>query len=497
MNYYIGIDIGTSSTKSVVFNSSGVALFDSTYEYELLTPNPSWAEQRPNDWFNATISTLKDIAKKYPTIRGIGLSGQMHGLVILDKDDNVLRNSIIWCDNRTVKEKEEIEKIIGKDKIKSITGNEAMAPFTLAKLLWVKNNEPEIYSKISKVMLPKDYIRYMLTGEFKTEYSDASGMQMVDIYNKCFSKEIINAFGFKEEWFPTIVESYEISGYVKPIIRNLVGFDSNTFVVGGAGDQAAAAIGSGIINPNDISVVLGSSGVVFNPIKKEQINPNLPVQVFMHAIPDTYHIMGVTNGCGLSYKWYKENLCNYEIEKSNRENKPVYEILNEEASLSIPGSNGLLYLPYLNGERTPHNDPYATGVFIGIRQSTTKNDFTRAILEGVAFSLRDCYEMLDKKKYNVYVSGGGAKGKLWREIIASNLKTPLYRIEQSEGGALGVAILAMVAAKEYESIEAACKSIIKIKDSTSPNQTYYEIYDKQYLAFRNCYKSLKDFFKNK
>lgn len=496
MNYYIGIDIGTSSTKSVVFDSKGAALFDSTYEYDLLTPNPGWAEQRPNDWFNASINTLKDIAKKYPTIKGIGLSGQMHGLVLLDKNDNVLRNSIIWCDNRTVKEKEEIERVIGKDRIKEITGNEAMAPFTLAKLLWVKNNEPEIYNKIDKVMLPKDYIRYMLTGEFKTEYSDASGMQMIDIYNKRFSNEIIDAFGFKKSWFPKLQESYEISGYLKPIIRNLVGFDSQAFVVGGAGDQAAAAIGSGIINPTDISVVLGSSGVVFNPIKKNQINPNLPVQVFMHAIPDTYHIMGVTNGCGLSYKWYKENLCNYEIEKANIENKPIYEVLNEEASNSKAGANGLLYLPYLNGERTPHNDPYATGVFVGIRQSTTKNDFTRAILEGVSYSLRDCYEMLDKKQYKVYVSGGGAKGKLWREIIASNLKTPLYRIEQSEGGALGVAILAMVAAGEYPSIEDACKSIIRVKDQTNPNTIDYDIYDKQYESFKKCYESLKDFFKN-
>ena len=488
MSYYLGIDIGTSSTKTVCFDNCGNALMSSSYEYDLYSPKPGYAEQNPKDWLDAVIKSIKDILTKYKDIKGIGLSGQMHGLVLLDKNDNILRNSIIWCDNRTTYEKELIENVIGSLKIKEITGNDAMAPFTLAKLLWVKNNEPEIYSQINKIMLPKDYIRYMLTGEFKTEFSDASGMQMVDIYNKCWSSEILNAFDIDINKLPKLIESSDISGY----ITNKELFDlgmKNTFVVGGAGDQAASAIGNGIIKPNQISIVLGSSGVVFNPILKEEINSKLPVQVFMHAIKDTYHIMGVTNGCGLSYKWYREELC-----KDLKED--AYEVLNQGASEVAPGANGLVYLPYINGERTPHNDPYATGTFIGIRQNTTKNDFTRSILEGISYSLRDVYVLLPKKKYDIYLSGGGAKGKLWREIIASNLNRNILRINNTEGGCLGVAILAMVAAKEYENVSDAVKNIITIKDLTKPNKEYKEVYNRNYKLFKKAYKSLKSYYKS-
>ena len=449
LKYFLGIDIGTSSTKAVLFDELGTSLLSSSSEYDIISPKPGYSEENPNDWLNATIKSIKDITQKYPIIEGIGLSGQMHGLVLLDKNDNILRNSIIWCDNRTSKEKEEIDKNIGNKRIKEITGNDIMAPFTLAKLLWVKNNEPEIYSKIAKIMLPKDYIRYMLTGSFTTEYSDASGMQMLDIYNKCYSKEILDKFEIDINHLPKLQESVEISGYIKPDLALKLGLKNIPFVVGGAGDQAAAAIGNGIILPSDVSIVLGSSGVVFNPILKEDIKPNLPVQVFMHAIKDTYHIMGVTNGCGLSYKWFKDNLCKSERIDAISNNQSVYEIINQEALSSPAGANGLLYLPYLNGERTPHNDPYATGTFVGIRQNTNKDDFARAVLEGVSYSIRDCYSLLKPNRYNVYLSGGGAKGNLWRQIIADNLKCDIYRVEQ-EGGALGVAILAMIAAGIYK-----------------------------------------------
>lgn len=495
MCFYIGIDIGTSSTKSVLFDEKGSPLLSSLYEYDIISTKPGYAEENPKDWFDAVIKCLKDITKEYPNINGIGLSGQMHGLVLLDKNDNILRNSIIWCDNRTSNEKKEIEEKIGKERIKEITGNEAMAPFTLAKLLWVKRNEPDTFSKIDKIMLPKDYIRYMLTGSFTTDYSDASGTQMVDIFNKRYSKEILDAFSIKESWLPKLKESTDITGYLKEDIKQILNLNSNTFVVGGAGDQAAAAIGSGIINPTDVSIVLGSSGVVFNPIKKEDINPNLPVQVFMHAIKDTYHIMGVTNGCGLSYKWFKETFCAEEEQQALKQEISIYDLLNEKASRSNPGSNGLLYLPYLNGERTPHNDPYATGTFIGIRQSTTKEDFTRSILEGVTYSLRDCNSLLDEKDYKIYLSGGGAKSSLWREIIATNLKHEVLRIDQNEGGALGVAILAMVADGKYSSVEEACAKIIKLKDITKSVKENEHIYDKQYEQYKNLYKSLKDFYK--
>ena len=495
MSYFLGIDIGTSSTKSVLFDENGNSLLSSNYEYDIISPKNGYSEENPLDWFNATLKSIKDIAKKYPNITGIGLSGQMHGLVLLDKDDNLLRNSIIWCDNRTEKERIEIETKIGKTRIKEITGNDAMAPFTLAKLLWVKNNEPEIYKNIDKVMLPKDYIRYMITGSFTTEYSDASGMQMLDIFNKCYSKEILETFDININWLPKLLESADISGYIKDDLVKELGLSNKPFVVGGAGDQAAAAVGSGIISNQDISIVLGSSGVVFNPILKEEINPNLPVQVFMHAIKDTYHIMGVTNGCGLSYKWFKENLCDFEEQASQSSKVPVYELINERAEQSAPGANGVIYLPYINGERTPHNDPYATATFVGIRQSTRKDDMARSVLEGISFSLRECYELLPKKDYRIYLSGGGAKGTLWRQIIADNLKKNIYRIEQQEGGALGVAILAMVANGTYKTVQEAKDSIIKTKDITEPNKDNFGKYDERFDSYKALYKALKDFYK--
>lgn len=495
LKYFIGIDIGTSSTKSVVFDENGNPLLSSSYEYEIISPSPGYSEENPLDWLNATIKSIKDITKQYPIIEGIGLSGQMHGLVLLDKNDRILRNSIIWCDNRTSKEKQEIEDKIGKNRIKEITGNEVMAPFTLAKLLWVKNNEADIYNQINKILLPKDYIRYMLTGSFSTEYSDASGMQLVDIFNKCYSNEILNKFDIDYNWLPKIQESDEVSGHIKDELLFELGFKNKPFVVAGAGDQAAAAIGNGIVKPSDVSIVLGSSGVVFNPILKEDISLNLPAQVFMHAIKDTYHIMGVTNGCGLSYKWFKDNLCDAERLEAQNANKSVYEIINKEALSSNIGANGLIYLPYLNGERTPHNDQNATGTIIGIRQNTTKNDMARAILEGISYSIRDCYSLLKANNYNVYLSGGGAKGELWRQIIADNLKCDIFRIEQQEGGALGVAILAMCAAGVYKDVYEAKEKIIKIKDITRADKLSFDKYDKKYEAYKALYQYLKEFFK--
>ncbi len=496
MKYFLGIDIGTSSTKAVLFDEMGKSLLSSSEEYDIISPQSGYSEENPLDWLNATINSIKKITKDYPIVEGIGLSGQMHGLVLLDKNDRILRNSIIWCDNRTSKEKEEIENKIGKRRIKEITGNDAMAPFTLAKLLWVKNNEPEIYKQITKVMLPKDYVKYMLTGSFSTEFSDASGMQMLDIYHKCYSHEILDAFDIKEEILPKLTESADVCGYIKPELLEALGFKNKPFVVGGAGDQAAAALGNGIIQPQDISVVLGSSGVVFNPILKEDIKLDLPVQVFMHAIKNTYHIMGVTNGCGLSYKWFKEKLCDYEIEAAKKLNEPAYELINKLAANAKAGSSGLIYLPYLNGERTPHNDPYAQGSLVGIRQYTSKADIARSILEGVSYSIRDCYSLLKKGSYNVYISGGGAKGELWRQIIADNLKCDIYRIKQQEGGALGVAILAMIAAGLYKDANEAKKKIIEIKDITKAKEENYSIYDKGYNAYKALYLSHKDYFKN-
>lgn len=482
MKYYLGIDIGTSGTKAVCFDKTGKVYADVTKEYPLYNPKPLYAEQDPKDWYEAVCLAIKDITRQGYDIAGIGLSGQMHGLVLLDKDDNVLRNSIIWCDNRAIEEGKEIENTFGNERLKAITGNDCVPAFTLAKLLWVKNNEPDIFNKIDKVCLPKDYIRYMLTNSFMTEYSDASGMQMLDIYKKEFSKELLDYFEIDINWLPKLIESQDISGYIKDDLAKELGLSNECYLVGGAGDQAAGAVGNGIIKRLEASIVLGSSGVVFTPIEKEDIKSINAMQVFMHAIPNTYHVMGVTNGCGLSYKWFKENLAK----------ELSYNELNDLAQNSY---QNIIYLPYLNGERTPHLDPYASGTFIGIRQNTNLGDLTRAILEGVAYSLKDCFNLLPQGNYHVRISGGGAKGKLWRSIIASVLNNSVERICQQEGGCLGVAILAMVANKEYNSIEEACNTIISRLDIEEPNLIWIDRYSKGYELYKKAYLSLKEYYK--
>lgn len=484
MKYYLGIDIGTSGTKTVCFNELGKVMITTSYSYDMDVPQHGYAEENPSDWVTAVKDTIKRITKEGYLISGIGLSGQMHGLVLLDDKDCVLRPAILWCDNRAIDEAEELIHHFGNQRMKAITGNPVIPSFTLAKLLWVKRNEPEIFSKISKIMLPKDYVRYILTGSFTSEYSDASGMQMLDIEKKCFSKEIVDYLELDLDKLPNLIESQDISGYILPTLQEELGLSDRCFVVGGAGDQAAAAIGNGIIERGDLSLVLGSSGVVFSPVDKQDIKET-SLQIFMHAVPNTYHIMGVTNGCGLSYKWLKETLFSAKS----------YAELNDKAGQAHPLAGGLIYLPYLNGERTPHLDPYATGTWIGIRQNTKESDIIRSVLEGVAYSLRDCYHLLPKDSYHIRISGGGAKGHLWRKIIASCLNEKVERIVQDEGGALGVAILAMVADGVYSSIKEATDRIIKVMDETLPDPEWSHSYDKGYELYQAAYLSLKKYYK--
>lgn len=487
MNYYIGIDIGTSSTKSVLFDSLGKSISSFSSEYDIISKSIGYAEENPLDWFNATILTLQKISKVEINgkIKGIGLSGQMHGLVLLDKEDNLLRNSIIWCDNRTNNEVELINKVIGVEKIKQITGNIALSAFTLAKLLWVKNNEPDIYLKISKVMLPKDYIRYMLTKNFVSEYSDTSGMQILDLNTKKYSQEILDKFDIPLSFFPKLIESVEISGFLTEEIQKITGLEE-VFVVGGAGDQAAGAIGNNVITSGDVSITLGSSGVVFAPTKNLVISKNGEFQTFFHAIENTFHIMGVTNAAGTSLKWCHNNL--YNKEKTYEEIMCLCEDI-------VPGSNGVFYLPYLMGERTPHLDPFASGCFFGLRNTTNKEILSRAIIEGVAYSIKECYELIELEKEKVYISGGGAKSSLWRTIISSMIDNDLIQIYEDEGPALGVAILAMVAGKEYKDISSACSKIIKISKKTTKNTEFERYYKEGYLIYKELYSANKNIFK--
>lgn len=484
MNYYIGLDLGTSGIKGVVFDNKGNVISSHLEEYDIISPKNGYAEENPNIWLDKTILVLKKMAELdiKNDIKGIGISGQMHGLVLLDKDDNVLRNSIIWCDNRTDKEKQYLENTLGNDYLKGITGNVAMAPFTLCKLLWVKNNEPKIFDRIDKAMLPKDYINYMLTKNFTTEYSDASGMQMLDIKNREFSKELLDKLNIDINILPKLIKSYEVVGYLTEEIQQLTGL-GNVFVVGGAGDQACGALGNGIIKSTDASIVLGSSGVVYSPIDELFISQYGEIQTFITTESDRYHVMGVTNGCGTSLKWLRDNITNISYD--------AMMLLAEEANV---GSNGVIYLPYLMGERTPILDSKATGLFVGIRNNTEKKDIIRAVIEGVGYSIKDCFNLIPGKTAKVLISGGGAKSRLYREIIASMIDKEVVQIKQDEGPALGAAILAMVGNNEYKSLEHAVDKIIKIDNVTKPNKAWVKYYNEKYKIYKEIYKANKNIY---
>jgi xylulokinase len=502
MNYLIGIDIGTSGTKTVLFDIEGNTISSALKEYPMEQPHIGWAEQNPEDWWDATYNTIKQVIIKSgvdpKNIKGIGLAGQMHGLVLLDKDNKVLRPSIIWCDQRTDKECEEITKLIGKERLIEITANPALTGFTASKILWVRNNEPEIYAKVAKILLPKDYVRFMLTGTFATEVSDASGMQLMNIAERNWSNEVLEKLNINIEFLAPIYESQVISSYVSSEAALLTGLLEKTPVAGGAGDQAAGAIGNGIVKPGVISSTIGTSGVVFAYTDKVTIDPKGRVHTFCHAVPNTWHIMGVTQGAGLSLKWFRDNFCTAEKETAELMEIDPYVLMGEEAEKSQPGCEGLIYLPYLMGERTPHLDPFAKGVFFGISARHTKRDMLRAVMEGVGYSLKDSLEIIKEMGIDVKevrASGGGGKSPLWRQIQADLYNSEVITINSTQGPALGVAILAGVGAGVYPSVATACERVIKTVTSQKPNKQNIELYDKYYEIYKSLYPALKDQFK--
>lgn len=502
MEYLIGVDIGTSGTKTVLFDAEGKVIGSALKEYDVIQKKIGWAEQKPESWWDATRESLKEIVQKSGVdakkIKGIGLSGQMHGLVLLDKDGNVIRDSIIWCDNRTTAEAKQIEEIVGREKLVSITGNPAIAAFTLAKLLWVRNNEPENYAKINKVLLPKDYIRYRLTGSLMTEVSDASGMQMLDIKKRDWSDELLEILDINKDFLVKVVESHDITGYITEEVAAQTGLSTKTAVVGGAGDQAAGAIGNGIVHSGDVSATIGSSGVVFAYTDSVVTDVEGRIQTFCHAIPNTWHVMGVTQGAGLSLKWYRDTFCKEEKEEATKRGCDVYEILTDQAREVAAGSDGLMYLPYLMGERTPHMDPYASGVFFGVRATQGKGHMVKAIMEGVGYSLLDCLELIRANNIpitSIKMSGGGGKSDVWRQIHADLFDTEVKTINVSEGPALGVAILAGVGTDIYKDEKEACEKIIGIKKTQVPIAENVAYYKKFYPVYKELYKNLKATFK--
>lgn len=502
MRYVIGVDIGTSGTKTVLFDENGNSVASYLVEYPLYQPKIGWAEQDPEDWWNATHTSIKAVIDKSGVnpddIKGVGLSGQMHGLVLLDENGKVLRKSIIWCDQRTVAEADDLTKKIGRDRLIEITGNPALTGFTAAKILWVQKNEPEVYAKTAKILLPKDYIRYMLTGEYATEVSDASGMQLMDIKNRCWSDEILEKLNIDKNLLGKMYESCEVTGTVHKAAAELTGLKVGTIVVGGAGDQAAGAVGNGIVKPGIVSSTIGTSGVVFAHMDNIQIDKEGRIHTLCHAVPGKWHVMGCTQGAGLSLKWYRDNFCHAEMDAADGMDVDPYYLMDQQAAKIAPGCEGLMYLPYLMGERSPHNDPNAKGVFFGLSAKHTKYDMLRAVMEGVAYSLSDCLEVVKEMGIDaseVRASGGGGKSKLWRQMQADMFGCDINTINVSEGPALGVALLAAVGAGIYSSVPEACEATIKVKETMKPIAENVETYKKYFPIYQGVYKALKPQFK--
>lgn len=503
MAYLLGIDIGTSGTKTVLFDETGNTIASALEEYLLYQPNIGWAEQDPEDWWQATAASIRKVLVKSRVkaadISGIGLSGQMHGLVLLDEENKVLRRSIIWCDQRSTAECEQITSLIGAERLIEITANPALTGFTASKIMWVKNNEPDIFEKAKKILLPKDYVRFRLTGEFATEVSDASGMQLMDIAGRCWSAEVLSKLGIERSQLADLYESQEVSGKVNSFGASQTGLLEGTPVVGGGGDQAAGAVGNGIVKPGVVSSTIGTSGVVFAYLDRISIDTKGRVHTFCHAVPNTWHVMGVTQGAGLSLKWFRDNFCTAEKSTAELMNVDPYVLMDQEAEQVRPGSNGLLYLPYLMGERTPHLDAYAKGVFFGLSAKHDKRDMIRAIMEGVVYSLRDCLEIIGGMGVNVSeirASGGGGKSRLWKQMQSDIFGTGITTINSSEGPALGVALLAGVGTGVYKNAAEACDTAIKVKSVQQPDMELYNKYSKFYILYGQLYKSLKKDYKD-
>ena len=484
--YYIGVDLGTSALKLVMMKGNGELVKTVSKEYLLYFPRSGWSEQNPTDWFLAVKERLKELAAcADEKIAGISFGGQMHGLVILDKDDNVLRPAILWNDGRSTEETDYLNNVIGKEKLSKLTANIAFAGFTAPKILWVKNNEPEIFSKISKIMLPKDYISYMLSGNFSTDYSDASGMLLLDVKNKKWSKEMIDICSISEDMLPKLYESYEPVGDIKPELAKELGLNEGIKIVAGAGDNAAAAIGTATVGEGACNISLGTSGTVFISSKNFGVDNFNALHSFAHA-DGNYHLMGCMLSAASCNKWWME-----EILKTK-------DFAKEQNNIDNLGENKVFFLPYLMGERSPHNDPDAAGTFIGMRMDTKREDMTLAVFEGVTFALRDSLEVarsLGIKIDRTMICGGGAKSPLWKRLVANILNVEVEVPVSEEGPGFGAAILAAVGCGEYESVEKAAKSIIKIKEKIKPEADLVVKYEEKYQKFKKIYPALKDVFK--
>lgn len=492
MAYFLGIDTSTTSSKALIIDEQGSVIAVASTPHTLQTPKPLWSEQNPLEWWEAVSASISSVLEKAgisgERIEAIGLTGQMHGLILLDEAGNVLRPAILWNDQRTQSQCDEIHQIIGREKFIQITGNIALTGFTAPKILWVKENEPEVYAKAKHVLLPKDYIRYKLTGEYAMDKADGAGTVLFDLKLRDWSDEVLSALEIPRTWMPKTFEGTEFTGRVTAEAASLTGLKIGTPVAAGGGDQAAGAVGVGAVEPGVIGLTVGTSGVVFATTPFALIEPEGRLHAFCHAVPGMWHFMGVMLSAAGSLQWYRDTLA---------PDISFDELLNEAESIPA-GSEGLQFLPYLSGERTPHPDPLARGAFIGLTLRHSRAYMTRAVLEGVAFGLKDSFTLIQNAGLDtitqVRASGGGAKGALWRQILASVLEVELVTVNTTEGGAYGAALLAGVGTGVWVDVSSACKACIKLTESTLPDPGQVAAYRKSYKVFQGLYPALKSTF---
>lgn len=483
---YIGVDLGTSAVKLLLMDSEGKICNIVSKEYPLYFPNPGWSEQNPEDWYAQTMIGIKELLEgaDKSQVAGISFGGQMHGLVILDKEDKVIRPALLWNDGRTFEECDYLNQVIGKEKLSEYTANISFTGFTAPKILWVKNKEPENFAKIEKIMLPKDYIAYKLTGVHCTDVSDASGMLLFDVKNRKWSKEMCEICDINESQLAKCYESYETVGCVLPQIAEELGISANVKVAAGAGDNAAAAVGTGTVGNGMCNISLGTSGTIFISAKEFGVDKYNALHSFAHA-DGSYHLMGCMLSAASCNKWWMEDILD------------TKEFAKEQANITKLGKNHVYFLPYLMGERSPHNNPNARGTFIGMTMDTTRDDMTQAMLEGVAFALRDSFEVaksLGIKVERSKICGGGAKSPLWKKIIANVLNVKLDVIESEEGPAMGGAMLAAVACGEYDTVEEIAAKFVKIIDTVEPEPELVAAYEERYAKFKEIYPMCKPLF---
>lgn len=501
MKYLIGIDVGTTGTKTILIDENGTLIASSLVEYPLYTPKPKWAEQDPEDWWRGTVESIKGVISQgkidSQDICGLGLSGQMHGLVLIDKEYKVLRPAILWCDVRTTEQCQYITEKVGKGLLVKSTCNPALEGFTAPKVIWVRDNEPKIYEKAFKMMLPKDYVRFRLTGEIACEVSDAAGTILFDVRNRKWSQEVLDKLGISSDLMPPCYESIDVCGKITPEVADMTGLKAGTPVVGGGADNACTAVGNGIVVTGKTSASIGTSGTMLTPMDTPEVDPELRAHTFCHCVPNKWYIMGVMLQAGGAFRWFRDTLGDKEKEIAKEKDVDPYEILTEEAAKAEPGCEGLIFLPYLIGERTPHGDANAKGVFFGLTLRHKKSHLIRSVMEGVTYGMRDSLEIIRALGLNVgqiTATGGGARSKFWRQMQADVYNSEVVTINIGEGPAFGAAILAGVGSKVYNNIQEATDKMVKITSRTQPLKDNMKVYDQYFKIYKSLYPALKPEF---